>query len=62
MRALRYNDLAADRQVVAAVQAMEAILRAAAGGSPDAVVRICPAGRMTLHAAGAAESPVLYSS
>ena len=32
MRALRYNDLAADRAVVAAVQAMEAILSHAAGG------------------------------
>ena len=31
MRALRYNDLSADRKVVAAIQAMEAILASAAG-------------------------------
>ena len=34
MRALTYNDLAADRNVVAAVQAMEAILRHHAEGRP----------------------------
>ena len=49
MRALRYNDLSADRQVVAAVQAMEAILAHAAGGAPDGVARVSPDGRMTLH-------------
>lgn len=49
MRALRYNDLEADRQVVAAVQAMEAILAHAAGGAPDGVVRISREGCMTLH-------------
>jgi predicted dehydrogenase len=37
---LPYNDLAADRQVVAAVQAMEAILDHASKGQPDAVVQI----------------------
>jgi predicted dehydrogenase len=52
MRALRYNDLSADRQVVAAVQAMEAILAAAAGGAADGVVRIDNAGRLTLHVPG----------
>ena len=44
MRALRYNDLAADRQVVAAVQAMEAILAHAAAGTPDGVARVSPDG------------------
>jgi D-galacturonate reductase len=35
-----YNDLAADRQVVAAVEAMEAILAKAAAGEPNAVVEV----------------------
>jgi predicted dehydrogenase len=49
MRALRYNDLSADRQVVAAVQGMEAILSCAAKGLPDGVARLSPEGRLTLH-------------
>ena len=61
MRALKYNDLAADRQVVAAVQAMEAILEHAANGRPDGTVRIDAAGRMTLEFPGAGEPVVLYS-
>jgi len=61
MRALKYNDLAADRQVVAAVQAMEAILEQAAKGKPDGVVRIDGSGRMTLHLPGASDPIVLYS-
>jgi predicted dehydrogenase len=60
MRGLRYNDLAADRQVVAAVQAMEAILAHAAGGSPDGVARISPDGRMTLHLPGRPGPVLLY--
>jgi predicted dehydrogenase len=40
MRKLTYNDLSADRQVVAAVQAMEAILARAAGGQPHCVVQV----------------------
>lgn len=39
-RGLAYNDLAADHQTVAAVQALEAILAEAAAGRPDAVVRV----------------------
>jgi predicted dehydrogenase len=39
-RQLSYNDLAADRQVVAAVEAMERILAAAACGEPDCVARV----------------------
>jgi predicted dehydrogenase len=55
-RELGYNDLASDRQVVAAVQALEAILGRAAKGEPDCVVRVndrrgglvlCPPGRET---------------
>jgi D-galacturonate reductase len=61
MRALRYNDLTADRQVVAAVQAMEAILACAAEGRPDGVARISPEGRMTLHLPGRLEPIILYS-
>jgi len=60
MRALRYNDLSADRQVVAAVQAMEAILEQAALGKADAVVRIDVGGRMTLHFPGMTDPIVLY--
>jgi D-galacturonate reductase len=60
MRALRYNDLAADRAVVAAVQAMEAILSHAVDGSPDGVARIATDGRMTLHLPGRSEPVTLY--
>jgi predicted dehydrogenase len=60
MRALTYNDLSADRQVVAAVQAMEAILGQAAQGRPDAVVRVDP-DRLTLQRPGLAEPSVLYA-
>jgi predicted dehydrogenase len=48
IRSLHYADLAADRQVVAAVEAMERILDAQAAGSPDRVARFD--GRsITLH-------------
>jgi predicted dehydrogenase len=60
MRALSYNDLSADRQVVAAIQAMEAILARAAAGQPDAVVRVEP-DALTLHLPGAAEAAPLYT-
>ncbi len=39
VRTLHYADLAADRQVVAAVQAMEMILEQQAAGNPDRVAR-----------------------
>ena len=54
MRELRYNDLRADRQTVAAVESMEAILAAAAEGHGDGVVRIDQpnVGRLTLHVTG----------
>ncbi|MEZ6144962.1 MAG: Gfo/Idh/MocA family oxidoreductase [Planctomycetaceae bacterium] len=61
MRQLAYNDLAADRQVVAAVQALEAILARAAAGEPDCIVRINDDhGGLTLYRPGAAEPEVLY--
>jgi hypothetical protein len=63
MRALAYNDLGADRQVVAAVHAMEAILEHAARGEPDGVVRVdLDRGRMSLHLPGRSEAVPLYSS
>lgn len=62
MRALHYNDLAADRQVVAAVQALEAILHEAAQQRPDAVVRVNgPDGGLVLYRPGSAEFQVLYA-
>jgi D-galacturonate reductase len=61
-RQLSYNDLAADRQTVAAVQALEAILDRAAHGQPDCVARYdAPSGRLTLHAPGSADVTVLHA-
>ncbi len=60
-RQLAYNDLAADRQVVAAVQALEAILDHAARGEPDCVARYdADTGGLTLHRPGAAEVLTLH--
>jgi len=61
-RSLGYNDLSADRQTVAAVQAMEAILARHAAGTPDCVVKVNdPAGGLALYAPGAAKPEALYS-
>ncbi len=60
MRALRYNDLSSDAQVVAAVQAMEEILSRAARGEPDGVVWIDPGGRMALYLPGRPDPVHLY--
>jgi predicted dehydrogenase len=58
---LSYNDLSADRQVVAAVQALEAILERQAAGEPDCVVRVNdPQGGLVLYRPGSAEPTVLY--
>ena len=60
-QALAYNDLAADRQVVAAVQALEAILDHASCGTPDGVVRVNgEAGGLALYLPGHPEPKVLY--
>jgi len=60
-RALSYNDLSADRQVVAAVQALEAILERQAAGESDCVVRINDGqGGVVLYRPGKAEPVVLY--
>ena len=65
MRALTYNDITADRQTVAAVQAMEAILARHAAGQPDCVVYADHhAGGLVLFAPGCANrkccTPVEY--
>jgi hypothetical protein len=61
MRALAYNDLAADRQTVAAVQALEAILARQQAGHPDCVVRVNDdRGGLVLYVPGATEYEVLY--
>lgn len=62
MQALGYNDLAADRQTVAAVQALEAILARHAAGEPDCVVRVNdPRGGLVLYRPGSATPEVLYA-
>jgi predicted dehydrogenase len=59
-RSLAYNDLSADRQVVAAVQALEAILARAARDEPDCVVRVNdPAGGLVLYRPADAAPEVL---
>jgi predicted dehydrogenase len=61
MRDLAYNDLSADRNCVAIVQATEAILAAHAAGRPGCVVRVNgPDGGLVLSAPGSAEPTVLY--
>lgn len=61
MNQLAYNDLAADRQTVAAVQALEAILERQYRGEPDCVVRVNgPHGGLVLYRPGNAEPVVLY--
>ncbi|GAB4138904.1 MAG: hypothetical protein Tsb009_07440 [Planctomycetaceae bacterium] len=61
LRSLTYNDLSADRQTVATVQALEAILERQAAGEPDCVVRVNdPNGGLVLYSPGKAEPTVLY--
>lgn len=61
MQRLGYNDLAADRQTVAAVQALEAILDHHVAGEPDCVVRVNDArGGLVLYRPGKVEPVVLY--
>jgi predicted dehydrogenase len=61
-RKLAYNDLSADRQVVAAVQAMEAILARHASGTPNCIVQVDhPRGGLVLLVPGRAEPEVLYA-
>ncbi len=61
-RQLTYNDVSADRQVVAAVQAMEAILAKHAAGTPNCIVQVDHSrGGLVLLAPGRAEADVLYA-
>jgi predicted dehydrogenase len=61
MAQLNYNELAADRQVVAAVQALEEILKQQAAGNPDCVVRVNDEnGGLVLYQPGSNEFEVLY--
>ena len=61
MRGLAYNDLAADRNTVAVVQALEAILARHAQGQPGCVVEVnAPHGGLVLKAPGQADPVVLY--
>ncbi len=60
--ALEYNDLAADRNCVAIVQAMEAILKQHAAGHPSCLVTVnTPDGGLVLHRPGEAVRRVLYA-
>lgn len=59
---LTYNDLTADRQTVAAVQGLEAILDHQFRGQPDCVVRVNdPAGGLVLYRPGSPEPEVLFA-
>ena len=61
LRTLHYNDVSGDRQVVAAVQAMEAILAKHVAGTPNCVVNVNDArGGLVLYAPGSSEPEVLY--
>jgi len=61
-RTLTYNDLSADRQTVAAVEAMEAILARHVAGTPNAVVQVNdPRGGLVLYVPGSAKPEVLYA-
>jgi predicted dehydrogenase len=62
MRRLTYNDLTADRNVVAAVQAVEAILRAQAAGKPGSVVTVNgPRGGLVQSFPGESAVEILYA-
>jgi len=62
MRTLTYNDLSADRNCVAIVQAMEAILARAAAGTPGCLVKVNAAdGGLALFEPGNAKPTILYS-
>jgi predicted dehydrogenase len=61
MQALTYNDLSADRNCVAIVQALEAILARAAVGKPGCIVKVNDtAGGLALYEPGQATPDVLY--
>lgn len=60
-RTLTYNDVSADRQTVAAVESMEAILAAHVAGTPNCLVNVNDRrGGLVLYKPGSAEPEVLY--
>jgi predicted dehydrogenase len=62
IRALTYNDLSADRNCVAIVQALEGILARAATGVPGCQVKVnSPTGGLVLHEPGSAAPTILYA-
>jgi D-galacturonate reductase len=62
MNALTYNDIRSDRNVVAVVQSLEAILSAQADGHPDAVVKVnTPSPGLHLFKPGVIEPNTLYA-
>ncbi len=62
MRSLRYNDLSADRNCVAIIQALEAILQEHAAGRPGCIVTVNSAdGGLVLSRPGEREPRVLYA-
>jgi hypothetical protein len=61
IQTLNYNDISADRQTVATVQAMEAILAEHAAGNPNCIVNVNdPLGGLVLYSPGVSEGKVLY--
>ena len=61
MRALAYNDIAADRNCVAVVQSLEAILARAVAGAPGCIVKVNGhAGGLALYEPGNATPLILY--
>jgi D-galacturonate reductase len=61
MRALSYDDLSADRNTVAIVQAMEALLKDHAAGHPDSMVEVNGhEGGLVLRRPGKNEPTILY--
>jgi predicted dehydrogenase len=61
MCSLAYNDLSADRNTVAVVQALEAILEKHARGQPGCTVDVSPHAGLILRTPGQAEEVALYS-
>lgn len=62
VRGLGHADATADRNTVATVQAVEAILGRHAAGAPGCVVKVNdPAGGLVLYAPGSTEAQVLYA-
>jgi len=61
MRDLAYNELSADRNTVAVIQALEAILAKQAGGQPSCIVQVNQTeGGLVLRVPGKLEPEILY--